>query len=125
MQKHVNLVDLVKSFPTNIFLQIWRRYRRERALYSLIIWLKNQSKVRYRIVQLRYEVVPPPPVWQGRQTSPFEVVPSPTGARLAGLPWQGRPTNPFEFSPSPVGSPTAGPPAGWVVVGGWRLHPQR
>ena len=22
MQKHVNLVDLVKSFPTNIFLQI-------------------------------------------------------------------------------------------------------
>ena len=31
-KKHVNLVDLVKSFPTNIFCKIWRRYRTERAL---------------------------------------------------------------------------------------------
>ena len=46
MQKHVNLVDLVKSFPTN--MKIWRRYRRERTLYSLLIWLKNPRKVRYR-----------------------------------------------------------------------------
>ena len=69
MQKHVNLVDLVKSFPTNIFLQnitfsffsfiflssdflkIWRRYRRERALSSLLIWLKNQGKIRNRTFQ--------------------------------------------------------------------------
>ena len=53
MQKHVNLVDLVTSFPTHILLQIWRRYRRERALESLIIWMKNQMKVRHRTFQLR------------------------------------------------------------------------
>ena len=53
MQKHVNIVDLVKSFPTNIFLQIWRRYSKERALYNLIIWMKNQGKARYRTFQLR------------------------------------------------------------------------
>ena len=57
MQKHVNLVDLVKSFPTNIFLQIWRRYRRERALQSLRIWLKNPRKVRYRTFQLSLKLV--------------------------------------------------------------------
>ena len=50
MQKHVNLVDLVKSFPT---CKIWRRCKRERALQSLIIWLRNQSKIRYRTFQLR------------------------------------------------------------------------
>ena len=36
--------------------KIWRRYSRERALSSLIIWLKNQSKVRYRTFQLRVEL---------------------------------------------------------------------
>ena len=58
VQKHVNLVNLVKSFPTNIYYfpftcKMWRRYSRERALWSLIIWLKNQSKDQYRIFQLR------------------------------------------------------------------------
>ena len=53
VQKHANLVDLVTSFPMHIFLQNWRRYRRERALQSLTIWLKNQMKVRYRIFQVR------------------------------------------------------------------------
>ena len=57
VQKHANLVDLVKSFPTHIFLQIWRRYRRERALESLISWLKNQMKVRHRTFQLRQHAV--------------------------------------------------------------------
>ena len=35
VQKYVHLVDLVKNFPTNIYLQIWRRYSRERASLSL------------------------------------------------------------------------------------------
>ena len=37
MQKHVNFVDLAKSFPTNSYLQNW---------------LRNQGKVRYRTFQL-------------------------------------------------------------------------
>ena len=32
VQKHVNLADLVKSFPTSIYLQIRLRYSRERAI---------------------------------------------------------------------------------------------
>ena len=47
MQKHVNLVDLVKSFPTNIFLQ---------NLASIQKRTKNQRKVRYRTFQLRREL---------------------------------------------------------------------
>ena len=38
MQKHVNLVDLVKRFPTNYLIftfKNWRRYSRERAPRSL------------------------------------------------------------------------------------------
>ena len=34
MQKYVNLVDLVKSFPTSIYLKNRRRYSRERASQS-------------------------------------------------------------------------------------------
>ena len=46
MQKRVNLVDLVKSFQTSIYLQIWRRYSRERASQSLpTISQKLEKKV--------------------------------------------------------------------------------
>ena len=35
VQKRVHLVDLVKSFRTNSYLRIWRRYSQERASLSL------------------------------------------------------------------------------------------
>ena len=53
MQKHVNLVDLVKSFPTNIFLQDLASIQQRTSLIQFDIWMKNQRKVRYRTFQLR------------------------------------------------------------------------
>ena len=54
MQKHVNLVDLVKSFPTNIYLQnLASIQKRTSPVKFALIWLKNQGKVRYRTFQLR------------------------------------------------------------------------
>ena len=56
MQKHVNLVDLVKSFPTNIFLQNLASIQQRKSLVKfdhLESWMKNQSKVRDRTFQLR------------------------------------------------------------------------
>ena len=53
MQKHANLVDLVKSFPTKIFLQNLASIQKRTSPKSLIIWLRNKSKVRYRTFQLR------------------------------------------------------------------------
>ena len=52
VQKHVNLVDLVKSFPKNIFLQILASIQQRTSLIKFDIWLKNQSKIRYRTFQL-------------------------------------------------------------------------
>ena len=37
VEKYVNLVDLIKSFPANICLQNRLRYSRERAVRSLLI----------------------------------------------------------------------------------------
>ena len=54
MQKHENLVDLVKSFPTNIYLQNLASIQKRTSPISLLIWLKNQRMVRYRTFQLRY-----------------------------------------------------------------------
>ena len=54
MQKHVNLEDLVKSFPTNILLQNLASIQKRTSPVKLLIWLKNQGKVRYRTFQLRY-----------------------------------------------------------------------
>ena len=62
MQKHVNLVDLVKSFPTNIDLQnlasiqpraspVYRRRRRERA---------SQSSVNYPALGFNFHRAAPP-----------------------------------------------------------------
>ena len=58
MQKHVNLVDLVKSFPTNIFLQNLASIQKRTSpikLNCLLIkfWLENPRKVRHRTFQLR------------------------------------------------------------------------
>ena len=41
-----------RAFHRIFCCKIWRRYRRERALKNLLIWLKNQGKVRYRTFQL-------------------------------------------------------------------------
>ena len=41
-----------RAFQRIFSCKIWRRYRGERALESLIIWLKNQIKVRDRTFQL-------------------------------------------------------------------------
>ena len=53
VQKHVNLLDLAKSFPTNIFLQNLASIQKRTSLIRFDYWLENQSKVRYRIFQPR------------------------------------------------------------------------
>ena len=45
MQKHVNLVDLVKSFPTNVFLQHLASKQQRTSLIKFDHWMKNQSEV--------------------------------------------------------------------------------
>ena len=47
MQKYVNLVDVVKSFPTSIYLQNRRRYSRERAPRSL-----GENSIHYSFASL-------------------------------------------------------------------------
>ena len=53
MQKHVHLVDLVKSFPTNIFLQTLASIQQRTSLIKFDHLEKNQSLGRYRTFQLR------------------------------------------------------------------------
>ena len=63
VQKHVNIVDLVKSlnaFPTIIFSQNLASIQQRTSLIKFdhyLFWMKNQSKVRYRTFQLRPELV--------------------------------------------------------------------
>ena len=53
MQKHVNLVDLVKSFPTNIFLQkLASIHKRTSPLKFAHLAEKSEIAVRYRTFQL-------------------------------------------------------------------------
>ena len=52
MQKHVNLVDLVKSFPTNIYLQNLASIQKRTSPVKFAQRLKNQGKVRYRTFRL-------------------------------------------------------------------------
>ena len=54
MQKHVNLVDLVKSFPTNIFLQNLASIQKRTSPIKFAHLAENQRKVRYRTFQLRF-----------------------------------------------------------------------
>ena len=54
MQKHVNLVDLVKSFPTNIFLQNLALIQKRTSPVKFAHLAENQGKVRYRTFQLRF-----------------------------------------------------------------------
>ena len=54
MQKHVNLVDLVKSFPTNIFLQNLASIQKRTSPIKFAHLAENQSKIRYRTFQLRW-----------------------------------------------------------------------
>ena len=55
MEKHVNLVDLVKSFPTNIFFQNLASIQQRKSLIKFDHLDAKQSKVRYRTFQLRRE----------------------------------------------------------------------
>ena len=48
MQKHVNLVDLVKSFPTNIFLQNLASIQQRTSLIKFDHLDEKSSKARYR-----------------------------------------------------------------------------
>ena len=53
MQKHVNLVDLVKSFPTNIYLQTLASIQQRTSLTTFDhLAEKSESAVRYRTFQL-------------------------------------------------------------------------
>ena len=52
VQKHVNLVDLVKSFPTNIFLQNLASIQQRTSLLKFDhLAEKSESAVRYRTFQ--------------------------------------------------------------------------
>ena len=53
MQKHVNLVDLAKSFPTNIFLQNLASIQRRTSPIKFAHLAENLRKVRHRTFQLR------------------------------------------------------------------------
>ena len=80
MQKHVNLVDLVKSFPTNIFLQNLASMQKRTSPLKFD-HLAEQSKVWYRTFQLRSG---PPTVRPSRNRfAEGSLVPS--EARLAPL----------------------------------------
>ena len=56
MQKHVNLVDLVKSFPTNILLQNLALIQKKTSPITFACLAKSGSAVRYRTFQLRPDV---------------------------------------------------------------------
>ena len=56
MQKHVSLVDVVKSFPTNIFLQNLASIQQSTSLIKFDHLAEKSEKlfkVRYRTFQLR------------------------------------------------------------------------
>ena len=53
MQKHVNLVDLVKSFPTNIYLQNLASIQKRTSPVKFAHLAEKSGKVRYRTFQLR------------------------------------------------------------------------
>ena len=56
MQRHVNLVDLVKSFPTNIFLQnLASIQKRTSPVKFAHLAEKSESAVRCRTFQLRLD----------------------------------------------------------------------
>ena len=53
MQKHIDLVDLVKSFPTNIVLQILASIEKRTSPIKFDhLAEKSESALRYRILQL-------------------------------------------------------------------------
>ena len=71
MQKPCTSSRSRKEFSNAYFLaKIWRRYSRERALQRLTNCLKNQSKVRYRIFQLRPRRTRPRKPPRGRRRRP-------------------------------------------------------
>ena len=53
MQKDVNLVDLIKSFPTNILLQNLASIQKRTSPIKFDHLAENQSRVRYRNFQIR------------------------------------------------------------------------
>ena len=56
VQKHANLVDLVKSFPTNILLENLASIQQRTSLIKFDhLAEKSESALRYRIFQLRRE----------------------------------------------------------------------
>ena len=74
MQKHVNIVDLVKSFPTNIFLQnLASIQKRTGPIKFDHLAEKSESAVRYRTFQLRCKALrerpPTPPARQPRRSA--------------------------------------------------------
>ena len=60
MQKHVNLVDLVKRFLTNIYLQKLASIQKRTSPVKFAHLAENQGKVRYRTFQLRSRHQPSP-----------------------------------------------------------------
>ena len=54
MQKHVNLVDLVKNFPTNIFLQNLASIQQGTNPLKFAHVAENQRNVRHRTFQLSF-----------------------------------------------------------------------
>ena len=65
MQTHANLVDLVKSFPTNNCYKIWRRYGGARALTKFDNL--NEKSEKGSISNLSTKVLPyQPPAHNGR-----------------------------------------------------------
>ena len=60
MQKHVNLVDLVKSFPTNIYLQSLASIQKRTSPVKFAhLAEKSGIAVRYRTFQLRLHLMTP------------------------------------------------------------------
>ena len=94
MQKHVNLVDLVKSFPTNIFLQNLASIQKRTSpiKFAHLNLLKNQRMVRYRTFQLSVgpgghgeAVVQPVDGEEGRKRDRVDLRRRDLGPREAGV----------------------------------------
>ena len=71
VQKHVNLVDLVKSFPTNIYLQNLASIQKRTSLVKFAHLAEKSGKG--SISNLSTKVWPPPAPFPHSQPSPITV----------------------------------------------------
>ena len=75
MQKHVNLVDLVKSFPTYIYLQNLASIQKRTSLRKFVHLAEKSEKGLLSNLSTKAEgaAVPPPEPFAGAEPGPAEI----------------------------------------------------